>query len=370
MAHKKQRILIVDLSEHFGGVDTRVVDMAMNLKDRCDIAVIVLQGSQVAKRLQDCGVRICSIRRSKYDPRIVFDIVRIAREFQADVIDAHNPQSQLWGAVAAKLSSVPTAIATVHSVYGVAHKGFLRQHALEGVILLCRILGLKFIVVSKELQDYLISLGVAPSLITLSYNGVSQSPCYSQHMSIRKSLGISEKQFLVGMIGRIEKVKGYDILISAIAQLRERGCNIQAVVVGKGTEENDLRRSIEKARLGSQVHVLGFRKNVAAVMAELDALCMPSRSEGLPYTALEAARAGLPIIATRVGGLPEVFVDRETALLVPPNDVDAIAEALEELARDAHLRSRLGKSAAEFAIERFSVEHMVSETLAVYGTGR
>ncbi len=366
MMTEKKRILIVDLSRRHGGVDTRVVDMAVGVKEQCEVMVAVLRGSQVAKLLQRYGVPIHGIARRRHDPRIVLDIMRIAREFRPDVIDAHNPQSQLWGAIAAKLSRIQTQVATVHSVYGVAHRGFLRRRTHEGVLHLCRLMGLRFIAVSKSIQDYLISLGVAPSRITLSYNGVPTPFCNSREMGIRKTLGISETQFLIGFIGRIQKVKGYDILVSAIARLRDKGCFVQAVIVGEGTEENDLRRLIDEADLRSQIHLLGFRQDIAAVMSELDVLCMPSRSEGLPYTALEAARMGLPILATKVGGIPEIFVDRETALLVAPNDPNAIASGLEELSADGTLRLRLGEAARDLVISRLTVEQMVSDTLAAY----
>ncbi|SCY71710.1 glycosyltransferase family 4 protein [Microvirga guangxiensis] len=370
MKNEKSRILIVDLSKRHGGVDTRVIDIAVSLRDRCEVKVVVLQDSQVAKLLQRSGVETYSIKRRRHDPRIVLDIMQAARAFQPDVIDAHNPQSQLWGALAAKLSRVRTAVATVHSIYGVAHRGFLRQHAHEGVLHLCRMLGLRFIVVSKSIQVYLMSLGISPSRITLSYNGVPTQPYHSCERSIRRSLNIPDAQFLVGMVGRIQKVKGYDILVSAISRLRERGCYVQVVIAGEGTEEDELRRLIRESDLGSHIHFIGFRKDVASVMAEIDVLCMPSRSEGLPYTALEAASAGLPLVATRVGGIPEVFIDRETALLVAPNDVEAIADALEELSKDGMLRLRLGQSARDFIRSRLTVEQMVSETLAAYSVGR
>ncbi|MCG7391571.1 glycosyltransferase family 4 protein [Microvirga sp. ACRRW] len=370
MANGKRRILIIDLSKRHGGVDTRVLDMAIALKKHHEVLVIVLKDSQIATLLQQSGVPIYAINKRRHDPRIVLDIMRVSREFNADIIDAHNPQSQLWGAIAAKLSSIDTAVATVHSIYGIAHRGFLRQRAHEGVLLLCKALGFRFIVVSRTIQDYLISLGVEPSRVTLSYNGVPTLLCPAREAGIRRSLGIPDSQFLVGLIGRVQKIKGYDVLVSAIAQLRERGCVVHALIVGEGTEESDLMRLISESDLCSQIHFLGFRRNVAAVMSEIDVLCMPSRSEGLPYTALEAARSGLPIVATKVGGIPEIFSDRETALLIPPDDVDALAHALRELSLDSRLRLRLGEAAREFILSRLTVEQMVSETLAAYGLGR
>jgi len=370
MLDRKPRVIIVDLSKRHGGVDVRVVDVARFLKDQGEILVVVLKGSPVAELLSQAGVAIHAIPRRRHDPRIAIDIARLAREFHADVIDAHNPQSQLWGSIAAKLSRVQTSIATVHTIYREAHRGFMRQRAHEAVLLLCRALGLKFIAVSKSIENYLVRLGVAPDRITLSYNGVPASPGEIRSANIRGSLGISASQFLVGMMGRVQKVKGYDVLIQAIAKLRERGCLVHVLIVGEGTDEDDMRRLIHETELDSQIHYLGYRKDVASLMPELDALCIPSRSEGLPYTALEAARTQLAIVASSTDGLKEVFVDHETALLVPPNDVDALAHAIEELALDRRLRFRLGKAARALILQRFTIRTMVSKTLAVYSMGR
>lgn len=366
----RKRILIVDLSKRHGGVDVRVVDVAAGLREQCEVLVAVLKDSPVAKLLQQAGVATFPIQRRRHDPHIILDILRIINEFSPDVIDTHNVQSQLWGGVAAKLSGVRMAIATVHTTYGIAHRGFLRQRLHEAVLLFCRMLNFRFIVVSKSIQNYLINLGVSPSRITLSYNGVPALPGDVQQVGIREALKIPETQLLVGFIGRIEKVKGYDVLIPAIAKLREKGCLIQVVIIGAGTEEDELRRLISVANLGSQVHLLGHRKDIVSIMIEIDALCMPSRSEGLPYTALEAARSGLPIVASGVDGLREIFVDHVTALLVPPENVDALAKALEELVFDADLRSRLGKAAQDDVSARFTIPRMVTETLAAYSLGR
>src|SRR5690349_11689561 len=207
MRDEKQRILVVDLSKRYGGVDVRVADMAIGLKDRCEILVVVLKDSPIAKILQQAGVAIYPVQRDRHDPRLALDIARVARAFRPDVIDSHNPQSQLWGAIAGKLAGIETSIATVHSIYRIAHRGPFRQRAHEAVLRLCRMMGLRFIAVSKSIQNYLIWLGAAPNRVTPSYNGVPALPSDIEAVNLRKTLGISESQLLVGMIGRVQRVK-------------------------------------------------------------------------------------------------------------------------------------------------------------------
>ena len=360
------RVLLVDLSKRFGGVDIRVIQTAKALSGPCEVAVAVLEGSPVGDMLHDAGLRTIPVSRSRHDPRIALELAEFARAFKPDLVDAHNPQSQLWGMVAAGLAGVRGRVATVHTVYREAHRGFIRQRSHELTLRLAKKMGADFLTVSRSISDYVASLGVAPARIHLSYNGMDRLDGPIAPAGLRATLGLPAGELLLGMIGRVESVKGHDIMIAALEELKQRGRIFHIAVVGEGRDEPELRRLIAEHGLGGQVHLLGFRSDIPQILADIDVFCAPSRSEGLPYTVLEAARQGVPVIAAAVDGLAEVLEDDATAILIAPENPSFLARAIERMADDQALRHRLGVDGRAMFEERFLIPRMVEETLAVY----
>jgi glycosyltransferase involved in cell wall biosynthesis len=204
-----------------------------------------------------------------------------------------------------------------------------------------------------------------PKRIEVVYNGVALDG--SGPRGLRAELGIPDAVPLVGEIGRLCDVKGQRELIAALAQLPEA----RVVLVGADLEQGGAFQTAledEAERLGVRDRIVfaGPRADVARVVAELDVLALPSWTEGLPLVVLEAMAQRRPVVATPVGGTPEVVVDGETGLLVPPRDPDALAAALRRLLGDADLRRRMGEAAYERARTRFSAGAMTRRVLAIY----
>jgi glycosyltransferase involved in cell wall biosynthesis len=362
----RMKVLLVDLSKRFGGADIRILQTAMHLSQDCEIATAVLAGSPVHRKLEAAGLRTFPIARSRHDPRTAVDLARAARSFDPDIIDAHNPQSQLWGMLAAAMSGVRGRLVTVHTVYRVAHRGWFRQRSHELALRLARRLGARFLTVSGSIEDYVKSLGVPGENVYLSYNALEPAESGTLPAGLRAALGLDAGELLLGIVGRVESVKGHDILIEAMDILRGRGKAFHLIVVGTGRDEEDLKRLVESKGLGSQVHMLGFRRDIPEILADIDIFCAPSRSEGLPYTVLEAARQGVPVIAASVDGLAEVLEDDRTASIIPPESPLRLADAIEELAADEARRRRLGRAGKEMIDTRFAIPRMTEETLAIY----
>jgi glycosyltransferase involved in cell wall biosynthesis len=362
----RPRVLLVDLSRHYGGADRRVHQTATALADRCDIAVAVLGGSVVERELRAAGVEVFSVHRRRHDPRIIGDLKRIAGTVRPHVIDAHNPQSQLWGLLAARAAGVKARLMTVHSVYRTAHRGVVRQRSHEAVLVLARTLGAEFLAVSRSVRDYLAHLGVDRSRIHLVPNGIEPLEGGVQPAGLRTQLALGAGDVLIGIIGRIEEVKGHDVLVDAVLRLRDRGRIVHVAVVGDGPDAGRLRAQVSRHGLQSQIHMIGFRRDIPGILADLDALCMPSRSEGLPYTILEAARQGVPIVASSATGLAAVLENGTTALLAPPGNADLLASAIETVVLDADLRLRLGRAGRDMVEREFSLARMAGGTLDVY----
>jgi glycosyltransferase involved in cell wall biosynthesis len=170
----------------------------------------------------------------------------------------------------------------------------------------------------------------------------------------------------IGTVGRLEPVKGIGFLLEAAATLRARFPELRVEFAGSGTDESRLRSLAERLGLGGVVSFLGWQEDVNALHRRWQVLAQPSLHEGFGLAALEAMAAGVPVVASATGGLPELVEDERTGFLVPVGDVEALASRLERLLEDEALRIRMGEAARRRAVRSFSVEEMAARTAAVY----
>jgi glycosyltransferase involved in cell wall biosynthesis len=166
----------------------------------------------------------------------------------------------------------------------------------------------------------------------------------------------ADAPLVVGSLGRLDAVKGYDLLLRALARL----AGTRAVVVGEGAARPALEELARGLGVADRVHLPGWSERPSAALPEFDVFCLPSRSEGFPLSIVEAMLAGLPVVATRVGSVAELVADGETGLLVESDDVDGLVAALARLRDDGELRARLGAAGRERALASYTVEHMAA----------
>jgi glycosyltransferase involved in cell wall biosynthesis len=162
-------------------------------------------------------------------------------------------------------------------------------------------------------------------------------------------------------VGRLVHEKAYDVLIQAIHIVVQEYPNLAVHIAGTGPLQNELQNLITRLELGEQVHLLGIRNDVSDLMMKADIFVMSSRSEGMPIALLEAMSAGLPIIATRVGGIAEVVNDNVEGILVSPESPDKLAKAILQLIQNPEMRLRMGKRACQKIEEKYTIEHMCTQ---------
>ena len=183
---------------------------------------------------------------------------------------------------------------------------------------------------------------------------------------IRRELGLSDSLPTVGIVSKLWEGKGHDDLLRAVAILKGRGCGLQLLVVGEGPTEPALRSLADSLGIASDVVFAGFREDIPECTDALDIATLPSHFEGMGRVLLEAMARSKPIVATRVGGIPDVVVDGSTGILVAPGNPEELAQALAKLVGDPAKREAMGSRGKRRLVERFSSDKMVEATSRVY----
>jgi len=212
-------------------------------------------------------------------------------------------------------------------------------------------------------------MGVKPDKITVIYNGLDASqltPGLSPDQ-VRADLGILPGQRVVATVGRLHRVKGHLFLLQAAQKIASQRKDAVFLLVGEGPERQVIEKAIDELSLRDRVIMTGFYRNISELYPVMEIMCLPSLMEGMGLVLLEAMHFGVPVIATQVGGIPEVIVDGESGLLVEPGNSESLAAAIGRLLDDPELQRRLitgGKRRAE----EFTVENMVRRTEQIYTT--
>jgi len=239
-----------------------------------------------------------------------------------------------------------------------------------------------FLCVSNAIQKILLTYGVAPSSLRVVHSGVhlpgapdptdplpselDPSGVSRERRDLRMELGVPPESLLLGNIAHFAEHKGHRFLLDALAGIREAVPQAHLVLFGSGELEKELRRQVERLELDGSVTFAGFRPDAARYLPALDLFVMSSIEEGLGTSILDAQAAGVCVVGTTAGGIPEAMCDGSSGLLVPKGDAAALSRALQRLLHDTPLRRRMGAAGREWVKERFSSARMVEETLAVY----
>lgn len=361
-------VLLIALAKRYGGAEVRVFDLAKAFHGRIPYAVVTIKGSVLDERLEAAGLHRRPQQYGRGDPRLAQVIGHLIRDEGYQIVDAHNPQSQLWGLLAGKRAHVPVLVSTVHLAYGRVQTESYRGWLYEQVLRLNRRWGCRFITVSESIRDYLYGLGVPQVSLIDNAVDLESIACSEPDLSWREALGWSAENVVFAVVGRLEPQKGHSYLIEALRLAVKKHPQIRCILVGEGHLRPSLERQITESNLGEMIHLAGFRRDVQAILSASDVFCLSSLAEGLPYAMLEAVAHRLPLLVTAVDGLQERLDHLKTAYLVPPAEPQALAEGMCWLVDHPEMAGVLGQAAYDMVRVRFSPDRMVRETLAIYNT--
>lgn len=304
---------------------------------------------------------------SQFDPRAVFRAQNVIDTFQPDVVHTHLLRADLLAGLAARLSGVKTIVGAAY-----ANGDFRRERKRLSDPLLdstCARLPTHFIAVSQSTKDdWCQRLGIAPSRIRVIHTGVEMAPEINRGavQAFRDRFGADDDVPLVLTVARLSYEKGIDTLLDAAERLKGDGARFRWVIVGDGRDRAAVESIIREADLHDCVQLAGFMSDVWPAMAAADVVCIPSKSEAFPVVMLEAMAVGKPIVATRVGGIPEAIHDDVNGLLVEPNAPEALADAVRSLLKDPGHAAMLGANARASVSERFDAAVVAQRYVEVY----
>ncbi|MGE5469019.1 MAG: glycosyltransferase family 4 protein [Ignavibacteria bacterium] len=353
-------VLHSESSLGWGGQENRILNEMLGLRALGHRALVVCQpGARLAQRAREAGFEAFEVRmRNALDLPAVLRLRRLMRAQGVQVVNTHSGRdTQLAGMAARSLGSKrPRVVRTRHLALPITSRfGYA-------------VLPDQVVTVSAFVRELLIGAGVPGERITSVPTGIDLGRWNADPAggTLRRELGLPDDAPLIGTVAILRRKKGHAELLEALPAVFDRFPQAHAVFAGDGPQKENLERLIAEKGLGDQVHLLGLRRDVANVLQSLDVFVLPTHQEALGTAFVEAGVMGLPSVASRVDGVPEVIVDGENGLLVPVCDSSAIAAALIRLLDDPALRRRLGENARKRASERFSREAMVEGMVAVY----
>jgi glycosyltransferase involved in cell wall biosynthesis len=308
------------------------------------------------------------------DLRAAFRLASLIRRVRPEILHTHTAKAGAIGRVAALLSAGARPPIVVHTFHGHVLRGYFDPLRTDIFRRLERSLARSataLVAVSPEVRDDLVALGVAPrekfAVIRLGIELEERVRGGADgRLETRRLLGIAADRFTVGWIGRMTGVKRTDDVLLALKTLREHGVDACLCMVGDGPDRDDVEERAHELGIVRSCFFLGYQDDVAPFYAALDTLILPSGNEGTPVSAIEALASGRPVVATRVGGVPDVVRDGEDGFLVDPGDVEAMADRLSLLASDAGLRRRMGDAGRARVLPRYSVDRLIDDVDLLY----
>ena len=331
---------------------------------RFEVSLVGLKSPEPASaRLAEAGIPVHHLGRDRFDPRIAYDLVRVAREKRARIFHVHGYAAADFGRLAARCVGARLVL----------HEHFAdpRMPAYQGLAdrLLARFTD-RAIAVSASTRDFLVRERFVPAeRVRLIWNGAPLdefAPVAPQTaLALRRELGLPPGAPVVGIVGRVNAQKGHRYFIEAAPRVLVRVPEARFLVVGDGDLLEASRRLAAQLGVADRFAFAGHRSDIPAVLGALDVFCIASAYEGTPLVLFEAMAAGKAIVSTAVDGCREVLEDGVTGRLVPPQDASALADALAAVLADAAQRRALGENARKASV-RYDIGACVRQMEALY----
>jgi glycosyltransferase involved in cell wall biosynthesis len=362
---RRLRVLsVLDSPTDQGGAERFALGLATHLpRDRfepwvCSTRFATREASEL---LADAGVSHISLRRTgKLDIYRLGGLAMLLRTGRFDVVHAHMFGSNVWGTVLGKLCTVPVIIAHEHNW---SYTGGLMRRTIDRHVIARY--ATRFVAVSESNRTRMIELEGIPAEKVLILPTAYIPHRETAPTDIRSELGLAPDARIIGVVATLRVEKALEVMISAAAQVIQRFPDAHLVIAGDGPQRESLEAQVASMGLTGHVHLLGERRDVTPLLETVDVGALSSDWEGMPLFVLECMATGTPVVATNVGGLPEIVENDRTGLLVPPRDPTALAAAISALLADPERGRRLAATAAE-RMHEFTIETVAHRFADLY----
>lgn len=367
-APARTRVMQVVISLTPGGTERLVIEICRRLGRGFEPSVCCLDDEgEWAGEVRRLGIEVVALQRQPgFRPSLGRQIADLALERGIDVLHCHQYSPFVYGRIAKLWQPHMRLIYTEHGRLSDAPPSWKRQLVNP---LLSNFDG-NIVAVSDDLRRYMIDARFPRSRVSVVHNGIDTGalPGPADRQRARAALGIDDDSFVLASVARLDPVKDFMSLLDAFAEVRQAVPRSRLLIVGDGSERAALTARAARADLCGAVDFLGMRSDVRALLPAADLYVNSSISEGVSITILEAMAAGVPVVATGVGGTPEVLADGAAGVLVPARSPSRLAQAAIALAGDHRARTRLAAVGRRRLESSFTVQRMVAEYLRLYRT--
>jgi sugar transferase (PEP-CTERM/EpsH1 system associated) len=351
-----------------GGTEVLVDRLIRRLSERFRFVIACLDEiGELGDILRHDGFEVLLLsRRPGFDWNAVRRIATLIHERRVTLIHAHQYTPFAYAAAARLFRTRGKLLFTEHGRFYPDQVS--RKRRLFNRCMIRR--EDRMVAVGKTVRSALVDLeGLPPDRIDVVYNGVDLSRIdsdRSHRQAVRAELSVTNDEFLVLQVARLDRIKDHATAIRAIAAAAQHNHRLRLMIVGEGPERQTIERLVARHGLERRIVLLGQRRDIPRLLEAADAFLLSSVSEGIPVTVIEAMAAGVPVVATAVGGVPELVVDGETGLLAPRGDDQKLSECLLRLATDGQLRDRIRRDARLRIESNFSEDRMVQSYHQLY----
>ena len=346
-------------SFHFGGTERYLLNLLENIDRQLFHPTIMCfyKKGQFLSAIQrlNIDIEVFPIKNGLFNTTGFKSLIKASiflRKSDIQIIHTLADSVNYFGIFAAKLAGIKTIIASQRNMGHLIEK---KRHYLASKVIFKYLIN-GIIVNAGSIKNYLIQeFRVTPDKIEVIHNGIKINNKSVEKKKSKEAGG----NIIVGFIGRLHPVKGCSFLIDAAKNVIKEYPDILFLIVGDGPERNNLKYKINNYGIMKNFQFVGYQKNIQLYISKMDFIILPSKSEGFPNVVLEAMAGQKPVVATRVGGVPEVVIDGETGIIIEPGDVTALINSINNICGDKDLRKKMGLAAFKRVQEQFGIERMV-----------
>jgi len=356
----------IDAGKEWRGGQRQSLFLAKELKRRgLPFFFIVQPESPLHQKACEAELPVLPFKmRNEFDLPAILRLAWAMKRKKCLLVHFHDAHSAAVGSVAASLAKVPFRIITRRVDFPLKKNYFSRRKYMKNIDVI--------IAISEGVKKVLVEGGVDPENVEVISSGIDfssfeeDSSALTSKDYLHREFSFAVDDYLVGIVAHLADHKGHQYLIQATKILKQQAPKIKTIIVGEGPLSMELDRQAKELDVEDIVFFLGFRKDIPKILSSLDLFVLSSHLEGMGSSILDAMASRLPVVATKVGGIPEVVINGETGLLVPPRNPSALARAILMLYSNKTLASRLGQKGYELVHRKFSAEAMADKVVRLY----